>query len=289
MKTLILYCFCRDKYNKNLKTYLINGLFKSDKYDFILIRNNNNFNYNQELNLYLYDNVWLFLRPNIGYDFGGWNDALFLPPSILKEKILHKPDRKPQKYLYQNYERIIFLNDTVIGPFIPNYLANPWPYYFTFNQRDNIGIVCVSMNAGSGFWLRLKYRTFTDNIQKQYGIQTEDMTHAQSFAFSLTPESLKTLLNYKFFKYDNQNLYQIAKNKDELIQCYEMGMSAILRHEGYDIYSLRNDQGLIKNDQTVKTNNIWTYKISDYPAMETIFLKQTPYIQYHDADRYRSN
>ena len=50
----------------------------------------------------------VLFRDNIGYDFGGWSDALLLND------------------LYKNYDYFLFVNSSVIGPFIDNYLKIKW-------------------------------------------------------------------------------------------------------------------------------------------------------------------
>ena len=47
-------------------------------------------------------------RDNIGYDFGGWSDALLIDN------------------LYKNYDNFICINSSVIGPFIPSYYNEKW-------------------------------------------------------------------------------------------------------------------------------------------------------------------
>ena len=288
MKTLILYCFCKDYYNKKLNIFLKNGIFNSQKVDFILIRNNDNEEYLDELNKYLYNNVWLYLRPNFGHDFGGWNDALFLNENDLKNNKVLRYKPATDNFLYTKYKKFIFLNDTIYGPFIPSYLNNIWTKYFVSKLKDNIGIVCVSVNGCNHPITKKFHNNFSKNMQMYYSIISDDLSHAQSFAYALSLESLNILMKYNFYKPNNEVLYEISKNKTKLIECYEIGMSCILRHEKKDIFSLRKDQGLIKYDKKVNNNNIWCLYNGDYPVLETIFVKQCTQNKLLDVDRYYS-
>ena len=62
---------------------------------------------------------------NIGYDFGGWSDALLT------------------NNLYENYDNFIFANSSVIGPFLPDYCKGKWSY-----KIINI-LPCISISIKS--------------------------------------------------------------------------------------------------------------------------------------------
>lgn len=97
------------------------------------------------------NNVKLFVRPNIGYDFQGWNEALFLPESEIKYKVIHKSklaDKKPEeKYLYELYPEIIFINSTTFGPILPYYVKDNWVECFMSKlSKNNVCMVGISCN-----------------------------------------------------------------------------------------------------------------------------------------------
>ena len=66
-KILVLYVFHEP--NERVKHFFENAIFQDNDVDFIVISNGNH-----RVSVPPY--VKLILRPNMGYDFGGWSDAL---------------------------------------------------------------------------------------------------------------------------------------------------------------------------------------------------------------------
>lgn len=79
MKTLVLFVF--HEYNHRVDYFLNNCLCRDENTDFIIISNNKEHTIN-------IPNVMVLIRDNVGYDFGGWSDALLT------------------NHLYQNYDMI---------------------------------------------------------------------------------------------------------------------------------------------------------------------------------------
>ena len=92
-KILVLYVF--HIYNERVNHFIKNCIFDDENIDFIIISNNKNNKFEVP------NNVKTLFRENIGYDFGGWSDALLI------------------NNLYKNYDKFIFVNSSVIGPFLP--------------------------------------------------------------------------------------------------------------------------------------------------------------------------
>ena len=99
-KLLVLYVF--HIYNERVDFFIKNSIFKDDNVDFIIICNNKNFKF--EIPYY----VKVLHRDNIGFDFGGWSDALLI------------------NNVYKNYDNFIFVNSSVIGPYIPSTFKGKW-------------------------------------------------------------------------------------------------------------------------------------------------------------------
>jgi hypothetical protein len=91
-KTLVLYVF--HILNERVRNFINDAIFKDDNVDFIIICNDKNITFSYP------DYVKKFYRDNIGYDFGGWSDALLTDD------------------LYKNYDNFICVNSSVSGPFI---------------------------------------------------------------------------------------------------------------------------------------------------------------------------
>ena len=107
-KILVLYVF--HIYNDRVKQFIDNNIFLSDRnVDFIIISNDKNNVFNIHENV---KNVKTLCRDNIGYDFGGWSDALLTDN------------------LYMNYEKFIIVNSSVIGPFLPPEFKGKWTDIF---------------------------------------------------------------------------------------------------------------------------------------------------------------
>jgi hypothetical protein len=103
-KTLILYVF--HEFNDRVDNFIKNCIFRDEKFDFIIIINNINFDINI---LSLPDYVTYIVRENIGFDFGGWSYGL------LKDE------------LYKNYDSFIFINSSVYGPCMEIDDNRKWP------------------------------------------------------------------------------------------------------------------------------------------------------------------
>ena len=104
MKTLVLYVF--HTYNERVNAFINKAVFKDENVDFIFICNDKNIEFTVP------EYVTVLKRNNIGYDFGGWSDALLTND------------------LYNNYDNFIFANSSVIGPYVPPNYTGRWidPY-----------------------------------------------------------------------------------------------------------------------------------------------------------------
>ena len=80
-----------------------------------------------------------FKRENLGYDFGAWSCA---------------------DDLYKNYDTFIFVNSSVVGPFIPFYFDGKWSDIFLKGLNNNV-------------------RLFGSPINKEY------RNHVQSYVYAM--------------------------------------------------------------------------------------------------------
>ncbi len=98
--TYILYVYTEgENSKKNLEYFILNGGYENNPNLFYVFIING---YNCSVSIPKNDNVKILQRENKDLDFGGWTDAL------LQLNILN---------LLKDEDRIIFLNDTVTGPF----------------------------------------------------------------------------------------------------------------------------------------------------------------------------
>ena len=110
MRYLVLFTYYETNESKlNLYFFLKNGVFRSNMITYIFIIKGNKLS----VKIPKFNNVIVQKTLNEGYDFGGWSDGL---------KLVN----------LNNYDRFIFLNDTVRGPFLPTYLnKKDWVRHFT--------------------------------------------------------------------------------------------------------------------------------------------------------------
>lgn len=303
MKTLILYVFHQDC--ENLQTFIKRGLINSSEKEFVFISNDPNPNFNKWQFLFEHNNVRLFIRPNIGHDFQGVNEGLYLPQSCLNKKLIYASETKnisktfPNindmkddtmitdnisgedcilgEYLYQLFDKIIIVNSTVTGPYLPLYADKDWADYFTSKLSEDVKMTGISVNFLSG---KLdKY--IHDIIKKNYGFDSFEHAHIQSMVYSLDVEGINILMKYGLFKKGKQ----FPRDKWELICSSEIGMTSILRHEHKSVFSYMINQGLIKYNDIRNTGDLWCVK-DTYPLCESIFVKVNYCNTFAEKNRY---
>ena len=219
MKTLVLYVF--SKYNERVKYFFENGIFKDDNVDFIIICNNKKIKF--EIPSYCKK----LSRENIGFDFGGWSDALL------------------QNKLYLTYDHFIFINSSVIGPFVPLYYTKKWTDIFLNGLKDNVKLFGSTIN------------TMQDPLNK---------SHVQSYIFSMNKKTLEYLIDCEIFSTTNY-----AKTFQNAIDNKEILMSRKIIENKWNIGSLLSYYKDI--DFTFSTK-----KPEDY----NIFFLNNPMIKFYN-------
>jgi hypothetical protein len=124
-KLLVLYVF--HEYNNRVEQFFQKAIFNDKNVDFIVIINN--LKLKLQYNAFP-SNVKFFIRDNIGFDFGGWSDALLT------------------NNLYKNYKYFIFVNSSVLGPFINSDYKGNWTDIFINGlQENNIKLFGSTINT----------------------------------------------------------------------------------------------------------------------------------------------
>ena len=163
-KILVLYVY--HIYNDRVKSFIENCIFYDENIDFIIISNNKNDKNNNTLKnitnvkLFLYKNVKILFRDNVGYDFGGWSDALLTDN------------------FYEKYNNFIFVNSSVIGPFLPSDYKGKWTDLYINGLKDNVKLFGSTINADRN-------------------------PHVQSYIFSMDKTTLKYLIDCSIFSKNN--------------------------------------------------------------------------------------
>jgi hypothetical protein len=208
MKTLVLYVFY--EINSRVNYFINNAIFYDENVDFILISNNNTATFNVQ------HYVKIMHRDNIGYDFGGWSDALLT------------------NNLYMNYDNYIFVNSSVIGPFIPAYCKEKWTTIYINGLKDNVKLFGSTINTcGNPLF----------------------QSHVQSYIFAMDKPTLEYLINCEIFSITN-----CAKTFDEAIWNKEVLMSRKIIENGWNIGSLLKQYDGV--DFTFKGKQPHDYKIT---------------------------
>jgi hypothetical protein len=156
MKTLVAYVF--HEYNDRVKQFIKDATFKDDEVDFLFIANNKTIEF--EIPSY----AEKIQRDNIGYDFGGWSEALLTG------------DR------YKKYDYFICVNSSVVGPFIPSYCRGRWTDIYIYGLKDNVKLFGSTINT----------------IE-----QPRTNSHVQSYIFSMDKETLEFLIKANIFSLTN--------------------------------------------------------------------------------------
>tara|TARA_A100001015_G_scaffold64509_1_gene71236 strand:+ start:4645 stop:5364 length:720 start_codon:yes stop_codon:yes gene_type:complete len=155
-KLLVLYVF--HIYNDRVEHFIKNCIFYDKNIDFIIISNNKNNNFKAP------DYVKKLFRDNIGFDFGGWSEALLIDN------------------LYKNYDNFIFLNSSVIGAFLPSDYKGNWTDIYVNGLQNNIKLFGSTIN------------TVNNPLS---------LSHVQSYIFSMNKTTLEYLINCDIFSITN--------------------------------------------------------------------------------------
>ena len=155
-KLLVLFVF--HQYNGRVKNYIDNCLFFDENVDFIIISNNKNNDF--EAPHY----VKKIFRDNIGYDFGGWSDALLTDN------------------LYEKYDNFIFVNSSAVGPYLKSDFEGKWTDIYVNGLQGNVKLFGSVINAGG---------------------DPKKNAHVQSYIFSMNKTTLEYLIDCEIFSMTN--------------------------------------------------------------------------------------
>ena len=220
-KLLVLFVF--HIYNDRVENFIKNCIFKDDNVDFIIISNDKNNKFEVP------DYVKCLFRDNIGYDFGGWSDALLI------------------NNLYENYDNFIFVNSSVIGPFIPSYYKGKWTDIYINGLQNNIKLFGSTIN------------TCNNPLNK---------SHVQSYIFAMDIKTLKYLINCKIF-----SLINYAKSFQNAINDKEILMSRKIIENNWNIGSLL----------PIYNNVDFIFKYKNPKEYNITFLGDVMYSQYKNT------
>jgi len=205
-KLLVLYIF--HEYNDRVEYFLKNAVFYDPQVDFYFISNDPQYSF--ESNHYIPKYVKTLKRENIGYDFGGWSEA------ILNNDLATK------------YEYYLFVNSSVIGPFLPFSYKQRWTDKYLEGLKNNVKLFGSTINTVGYYDITIpNFSDFTSVYDPK------KMSHVQSYIFIIDQETLHYLINCEIFSTTN-----IAKSFPEAICLKEINMSRKIIEKGWNIGSL---------------------------------------------------
>jgi hypothetical protein len=208
-KVLVLFVY--HIYNKRVQHFINHCIFKDPNIDFVVISNSGT------PPAYIQPYVKVFVRKNIGFDFGGWSEALLTND------------------FYSNYDKFIFVNSSVMGPFIKPGIIFKWTDVYLNGLKDNVKLFGSTINTCNAPMTK---------------------SHVQSYIFSMDKETLQYLINCQIFSTSNY-----PKTLHDAIIDKEILMSQKVIENGWNIGSLMSQYKDV--DFTFRTkplnsySNIW--------------------------------
>jgi hypothetical protein len=235
-KILVLYVF--HEFNWRVTHFIENAIFKDENTDFIFIVNNTQ-NIKQ-IKSQIPSFVKIMFRNNIGFDFGGWSEALLTDN------------------LYQNYSNFIFVNSSVIGPFIKKYANPKWTEHYLNGLKDNVKLFGSTINTNGPISI------------------LHNTPHVQSYIFAMDKITLQYLIDCDIFSLSNN-----ASDFHSAIMQKELLMSKKIIDNGWNIGCLMSQYKNVdftSNDMVYKSKYMGDmmydcYRGSIWDEYDLIFIK----------------
>ncbi len=185
MPNLCLYTF--HEYTNSVDYFIDYGIPNAGDVDIYIIINN------PKINLTI-PGVTILKRENINMDFGAFSFALLSPG-------------KKNKYLYQDYDKFIFVNSSVIGPFLPVWAKGiKWTDILLNGITDSVKLFGPHINIYNGRF------------------------HVQSFVYATDRIGLDLLVKNKIYTLEDP-----ALNYGQVVACKEVKQSDVILAAGYNI------------------------------------------------------
>jgi predicted O-methyltransferase YrrM len=202
MANNILVCyhyFEGSAYRGNFEYFIRHGILPSCEYIICI-------NGGCSLDLPLFPNVRYLYRPNVGFDFGAYDEAI---RSIDIDQFGH----------------FFFINCTMRGPFLPPYFSAPWTAPFLDLLSDDVKLVGPTINVLH------RNATYAAHFRQKYSFR-EPFSHVQSMMFATDRECLGFLKRKGFFDQGNERTH------DDVIIKHEILMSQEVLANGWNISSI---------------------------------------------------
>lgn len=199
-KILVLYAF--HSVNDRVRNFIKNAIFYDKHIDFIVISNN----LHAKITVPSY--VKTMYRKNIGYDFGAWSEGLLTDT------------------LYKNYDKFIFVNSSVDGPYLPSNFKGKWTDLYINGLKKNVKLFGCMINTST-----LDFDKHGNHIEGT--LDPTRYAHVQSYVFSMNKSTLEYLIQCEIFSLTNH-----AKTHSDAILNKEVLMSRKIIEHGWNIGAL---------------------------------------------------
>jgi hypothetical protein len=164
--------------------FLDNAIFQATDVDFVVVAND------PGSSITVPEYVTLLKRANVGFDFGAWSHAIF------------------DNERYSKYDNFIFVNSSVMGPYMPG-SKKRWTDIYIDGLTYDIKLFGSTINT-------------IDCPRTK--------SHVQSYIFSMNRETLRFLMSYGIF-----SIVAHTKTMGETIVGREIMMSRLVIANGWNI------------------------------------------------------
>lgn len=172
-----------------------------------------------------YSNLHIIQTPNLNHDYGGYCHAVMKHSEI-----------------FATYDSLAFINCSVRGPFLPNYIMKSWYDVFAENLNNNTHLIGATYNS-------LPHNTRSGiryaNILGRQG----PFAHIQTTAYVMSGQAFRELVSIGFYDHTT------AMTKYDTIAKYEIGMSEIFKEKGWCIKSILSDTVFDYSDKMPEFHN----------------------------------
>ena len=228
MKTLITFVYC-ERNNKvvdeNLEFFLKHGILKNDEFHYNFIING----HTCSMEIPESENISVIKRDNLGYDFGAYTASL-------------------ESVNINEYDYFIFMNDTVRGPFLPNYIPSRITWVEMFVDKLTEGCIMSGPTVNWGKW-----------------------GHIQSMCFGLSRKGVQKCIEEKIFFGEYRTSGR--RCKQDYVRDYEVRMSRVLvGNQSHPPIFLFQLSGWEKQKGTYFSDG---YFGDTYNPLEIMFIKTT--------------
>jgi len=220
-RVIVWYVF--HLYTDRVRHFIDHAIFYDENVDFVMISNDKENKFDAP------PYVHKIYRDNIGFDFGGWSDAVLM------------------NNLQNNYDYFIFVNSSVVGPFVPSDYMGRWTDIYINGLKDNVKLFGSTINAIG---------------------DPETWAHVQSYIFCIDKITLQYLIDCHIFSTINY-----AADFHEAIWGKEVWMSRKIIENGWNIGSLLPCYDNV--DFTFKDKKPEEYNIT--------FFRDVMESEYHDT------